>query len=284
MYADEEVIFLPALKTGDSEITTSSHSQGNPFIAHLYVTFKIMNYQFQTSSPYVQAAMSQAVQSMLNGGSLPPNCVVMSVPFQQVQQMLPPFMMNSPFGGNDPKVFPQKIPYYNLSPYSNNSQARAIMHQQNYNYPAATHKNNTNINNKKSKKSNHQQPHANVYNSASFDSYMRHLSWSRLFDHSSRKNSKQQNQDEAPINYEKGSNASKNQRSNSSSSSSSSTTSDETIRQVNVINKQSSNIDPKQQTTGTLPFKYSSEFVPGFGKQQQSQNVKSNDVFILKKP
>ncbi|CAF1563036.1 unnamed protein product [Rotaria magnacalcarata] len=268
---------------GDSEITTSSHSQGGRLIAHLYATFKIMNYQFQTSSPYVHAAMSQAVQSILNGGPLPPNCLVMSVPFQQVQQMLPPFMMKPPFGDIDPKVFPQQIPYYNLSPYLNNSQARAIMPQQNYNYPLATYKNNANINNKKSKKTNHQQPHANVYNSASFDSYMRHLSWSRLFDHSSRKTFKQQNHDEAPINYEKGSNSSKNQRLNSSSSSSS-TTSDETIRQVNVSNKQSSNIDPKQQTKGTLPFKYSSEFVPGVGKQQQSQNIKPNDVFIVKKP
>jgi hypothetical protein len=100
------------------------------------------------------------------------------------------------------------------------------------------------------------------------------LSWSRLFDHPSRKHYKQQNQPSG--------NSSKPQRSDSSTSSSS-TTSDETIRRVNVTNKQSSNINFKQQTKGSLPFKYSSEFVPGIGKQQ-SQKIKSNDVFIIKKP
>lgn len=243
-----------------------------------------MNYPFPTSSPYIQTAISQAVQAIMSGGPLPPNCMVMSLPYQQLPQMLPQLMMNPAIGSADPMMFPQQSPYYNSLPYANNPQAHGLIPQQNYNYPVATYKNNNN----KSKKKNHQQPHSNIYNSASFDSYMRHLSWSRLFDHPSHKNSKQEHQDQKATTKPKATDENKKtdpskiQRSDSSTSSSS-TTSDETIRRVNVANKQASNMNAKQQTKGSLPFKYSSEFLSGNGKQQ-SQNVKPHDAFVVKKP
>ncbi|CAF2389889.1 unnamed protein product [Rotaria sp. Silwood2] len=241
-----------------------------------------MNYPYPTSSPYMQATMSQAVQAIMTGGALPPNCLFMPMPFQQAQQILPQLMMTSGIGSKDPNVFPPQTPYYNPPPYSNNPQTRGRIPQKNYKYPMVTYKNNNNNNNKKSKKPIRQQHHSNIYNSSSFDSYMRNLSWSRLFHRHPQKSSKQRSQDHTTVNYDKKSNSSKQQRSNSSTSSSS-TTSDETIRRVNVTTKQSSNINPKQQTKGSLPFKYSSEFVPGIGKQQP-QNIKSNDIFIVKKP
>jgi hypothetical protein len=225
-----------------------------------------MNYPFSTPSPYIHAAMSHAFQAMMAGGALPPNCVIMAMPMQQAQQILPQLMRNSVMGGG-PMTYPQPPPYYGPSPYTNNPP----LPQQNYNYPIVPYKNS------KKKHSHPPQPHSNIYNSSSFDSYMDDLSWSRLFDHPSRKNYKHQ-----PQQNQTSGNSSKPQRSDSSTSSSS-TTSDETIRRVNVTNKQSSNINFKQQTKGSLPFKYSSEFVPGIGKQQ-SQKIKSNDVFIIKKP
>ncbi len=229
-----------------------------------------MNYQFATPSPYMHAAMSQAVQAMMSAGPLPPNCVIMAMPFQQAQQILPQLMMN-PGMGIDPMIYSQPTSYYGPSPYVNNLPPHPLPSQQNYNYPIVPYKNS------KKKSSSPLQPHSNIYNSSSFDSYMHHLSWSRLFDRPSRKNSKQ---GQTTGNQQK----SKSNSSSSSSSSTSSTTSDETIRRVNVTNKpsSSSNIDSKQQTKGSLPFKYSSEFIPGIGKQQ-SQKIKSNDVFIVKK-
>jgi len=91
--------------------------------------------------------------------------------------------------------------------------------------------------------------------------------------------------DQAALSYDKKTklNQSSSTTSSSTTTSSSSTTSDETIRRVNVTNKPSSNNNSKQQTKGSLPFKYSSEFIPGINKQQ-TQNIKSNDVFIIKKP
>jgi hypothetical protein len=228
-----------------------------------------MNYRFSTNSPYIQAAMAQAVQALMNGGPLPPNCVVMAMPpYQQAHKMLP--------HGADAMMYPPQANYYGY-PYANNPQSH---YPSNYNYPIVSHKKN---NNNKSKKNPRQQaaPHSNVYNSSSFDPYMRHLSWSRLFDHHPRKNSKQQNQEQNALHFDEKSNTSKQQRSDSSTSSSS-TTSDETIRRVNVSHKQSSHSSTKQQTKGTLPFKYSSEFIPGMGKQQ-SQKVKPNDIFLVKK-
>jgi hypothetical protein len=240
-----------------------------------------MNYPFSTPSPYIHAAMSQAIQAMVFGCPLSSNCVLMAMPFQQAQQILPQLMMNAARGG-DPIIYPQQTPYYGPSPYANNFSSpytnnlppNALAPQQNYNYPIVPYKES------KKKSSYPQQPHSNFYNSSSFDSYMENLSWSRLFDRPSRKNSQPKNQEQTSIK------TSKKSRSDSSTSSSS-TTSDETIRLVNVTNKPSSNIDFKQQTKGSLPFKYSSEFVPGIGKQQQqhqSQKIKSNDVFIIKKP
>ncbi|CAF0828310.1 unnamed protein product [Rotaria sp. Silwood1] len=238
-----------------------------------------MNYPYPTSSPYMQAAMSQAVKTVMNGGALPPNCRFMPMPFQQVQQMLPQLMRTPAIGSKDPNIFPPQTSYYSPSPYTNKPQPRGPIPRQNYKYPMVAYKNN----NKKSKKPIRQQPHSNIYNSSSFDSYMRNLSWSRLFNHRHRKSSKQRSQDHPSTNYDKKSNSSEKQRSNSSTTTSSSTTSDETIRRVNVVNKPSSNINPKQPTEGSLPFKYSSEFVPGTSKQQP-QSIKSNDVFIVKKP
>ncbi|CAF0867858.1 unnamed protein product [Rotaria sordida] len=244
--------------------------------------FKNMNYPYPPSSPYMQTALTQAVQAIMTGGPVPANCCFMSVPFQQAQQILPQLMRKAAIGNKDPKIFPQQTPYYNQLPYTNNPQTRGRIPQQKYNYPVMTYKNN---NNKKIKKPirQQQQHHSNIYNSSSFDSYMRHLSWSRLFNHHhSRKPLKPKSQDQILVDYDRKSDSSKKQRSNSSTTSSS-TTSDETIRRVNVTNKPSSNMNPKQQTKGSLPFKYSSEFIPGVGKQQ-SQNIKSNDIFIVKKP
>ena len=218
-----------------------------------------MNYPFPTHSSYMHAAMSQAVQALMSAGPLPPNCVIMALPLQQAQQILPQLMMSP-----DPIIYSQPGAYYGPSPYTNNPlpQPRPA----NYNYPIVPYKP------PKKKSSGPQQPHSNIYNSSSFDSYMHHLSWSRLFDRPSRKKPKEQASTNPP----------KKARTDSSSSTSS-TTSDETIRRVNVTNKPStSNVDSKQQTKGSLPFKYSSEFVPGIGKQQ-SQKIKSNDVFIVKK-
>jgi hypothetical protein len=219
-----------------------------------------MNYPFLPQpSPYIHAAMSQAIQAFMLGGPLPNNCVIMAMPLQHAQQILPQLLMNPALGG-DPMIYPQQTPYYGSSPYTNNPPVP----QQNYNYPIVPYKQ------PKGKTSHPKQPHSNIYNSSSFDSYMNNLSWSRLFDHPSRKNTKKQK--------------SKESRSNSSSSSSS-TTSDETIRRVTVANKQQpSNTNSKQQTKGSLPFKYSSESVPGVGKQQQNEKIRSNDVFIIKKP
>jgi hypothetical protein len=230
----------------------------------------------------MQAALNQAVQALMSGGTLPPGCVIMAIPYPQAPQMIPQYMMNSPIAGPDPMIYSQQQqPYYGPSPYTAVPPSHGVPPQQNYNYPIVPYKGDKNS---KKKPQQHQQPHPDIYNSTSFDSYMDGLSWSRMFDHRSHKNSKQRNHDHASINYDKKSNSSKKQRSNSGSSSSS-TTSDETIRRVNVsTNPPLSHTNSKQQTKGTLPFKYSSEFVPGAGKQQQPQKIKSNDVFFVKKP
>lgn len=221
----------------------------------------MMNYPFPTPSPYMHAAMSHAVQAMMAGASLPPNCMIMAMPMQHAQQMLPQLMMNA-----------QQAPYYGPPSYINNHQPHAQPAPQNYNYPIVPYQ-------KTKKRSSHpQQPHPNIYNSSSFDSYMHHLSWSRLFDRPSRKNNKPQNSNQTSAETSKKARST----SSSSSSSSSSTTSDETIRRVNVTNRPAANLDGKQQTKGSLPFKYSSEFVPGIGKQP-SQKIKSHDVFFIKK-
>ena len=209
----------------------------------------MMNYPYPPSSPYIHAAMSHALQAMMSGAPLPPNCVIMAMPIQSGQQMLPQLMINSP--------------YYAPRTYTKNTRHQPTPPKQSY--PIVSYK---------KLKRKLVQPHPDIYNSSSFDSYMHHLSWSRLFDRPSRKNVKPQIPAEVP----------KAPRFNSSSStSSSSTTSDETIRRVDVTNKPSTNHDPKQQINGTLPFKYSSEYIPGIGKQQKSQKIKSNDVYFIKK-
>ena len=221
-----------------------------------------MNYPFPSNSPYMQAAMAQAVQAMMSGGPLPPNCLVMSMPFQQAPHIYPQ---------SDQLVYPQQGSFYGPQPssaYTNASPLRALAAYTppNYNYPIVPQQKNRS----KSKKKSRQQPHSNIYNSSSFDTYMHDLSWSRLFGHHSRKSSKQSGQTGASNTRQQDekSNASKKQRASSSDSSTSSTTSDETIRRVNVVNQQKSSTPSKQPPKGSLPFKYSSEFVPGLGKQQ----------------
>ena len=212
-----------------------------------------MNFPFSTPSPYLQAAMAQAVQAMMSGGPLPPNCVVMSIPYQPGQPIFPPTNPFSPFPTNSQTRA--------LVPFVNNGQQISA----NYNYPIVS----SNNSKKKSKKLNRHQPHSNIYNSSSFDTYMKDLSWSRLFDHHSGKTTKVPAQDSTSIaTQDEKSNSSKKQRSNSSSSSNSSTTSDETIRRVNVTSQQTNHLNGKGTTKGSLPFKYSSEFVPGLAKQQ----------------
>lgn len=245
-----------------------------------------MNYPFSTATPYIQAAMSQAVQAIMSGAPLPPNCLVMAVPYQPVHAMRPQVRMPPAIAGNDQMAPAQKSPYYGPSPYRNPPAAtRGPMPPppQNYNYALVPFVNTT-----KPKGKHRQQIHPALYNSSSFDSYMRNLSWSRLFDRRpSQKNGKRPSGEEsATYSDKKTSAASKKPPSkssltaSSSSSSSSSTTSDETIRRVTVSSRPPSNLNTKQQTKGSLPFKYSSEFIPGLGKQ----HVKPNDVFIIKKP
>jgi len=243
-----------------------------------------MNFPYSNPSPYIQAAMAQAVQAMMSGGPLPPNCVVMSIPYQPGQPIYPQLIMGAT-GANplDGSMFPPTNPFFPptnvTSPFPTNSQTRALVPfanngQQvptNYNYPIVSN----NKSKKKSKKTNRHQPHSNIYNSSSFDTYMKDLSWSRLFDHHSGKTSNQQQQQQQKTaqdsvsigTQDEKSNASKQQRSNSSSSSNSSTTSDETIRRVNVTSQQTNHLNGKGTTKGSLPFKYSSEFVPGLAKQ-----------------
>jgi hypothetical protein len=231
-----------------------------------------MNYSFQVPSPYMHPAMAQAIQALMSGGPLPTNCVIVAIPFHQAQHILPQLMMSTALFGGDQMMYHQQSSYYGPSPYTSNPQQLALEHQQNYNYPIVPYK-------QSKKKSSHpKQPHSNIYNSTSFDSYMEKLSWSRLFDRPSRKTVQKKTQD-------------KTSKKSGSHSSSSSTVSDETIRRVNVTNNQPiSNTNSKQeqqqqqQTKGSLPFKYSSEFVPGISKQpEKSQKIKSNDVFIVKK-
>ena len=240
-----------------------------------------MNYPFATNTPYIHATMSQAVQAMMSGAPLPPNCLMMAVPYQQVHPMRPQIRMPPAMAANDQMMLAPKSPYYRPSPYRNPPQpTRAPLPPQSYNYPIVPFNNTT-----KPKGKHRQQLHPNLYNSSSFDSYMRNLSWSRLFDHRpSQKNSKRTSHEEAAGHSDKKTSSTKKQQStsslssSSSSSSTSSTTSDETIRRVTVTSRPPSNLNSKQQTKGSLPFKYSSEFIPGLGKQQ----VKPNDVFIIK--
>ena len=246
-----------------------------------------MNYPFATAPPYIQAAMAQAVQAMMSGGPLPPNCLVMSLPYQAGQPVFPSMMMAPQANaGQDPMIYSQGATIYGpsaLGAYNNPAAPRAIVPFTRqtppvYNYGSLSHRTKGKSKNKMSS-----QPHSNIYNSSSFDTYMRDLSWSRLFDHPQRKNSKQSTQDASTTQNDEKSNSSKKQRSNSGNSSTSSTTSDETIRRVNVANQATaSNIPPKGTTKGSLPFKYSSEFIPGIGKQQ-SQKVKSNEGSNVKK-
>jgi len=277
-----------------------------------------MNYPY-SFSPYIQSTMAQAVQALMSGGPLPPNCIVVTIPIQQAQQMFPQLMMNyaSGGGGGAGGMFPQQQQqqqqpsYYGqlyqpqINPYQANQPPNSLIpysnyypqgYNQNYNYPIIPYTDN-NKKSKKNKKDRFQPPHSNVYNSSSFDTDMQDLSWSRLFGTHHNRQSKQQNQDQAALIYDqktKRQNRSSNSFTLSSSSStttSSSTTSDETIRRVNVSNKQPSALTSslKQQTKGSLPFKYSSEFVPSTGKQQSQRSnkkegrVKSDDVFVVKK-
>ena len=221
--------------------------------------------------------MAQAVQAMMSGGPLPPNCLVMSMPFQQVPQIYSQLPIHPP---SEQLIYPQQGTFYGppaSSAYHNASPLRALAPYTpaNYNYPLVPQQQQQQQS--KSKKRSRQQPHSNIYNSTSFDTYMHELSWSRLFGRHSRKGSKQSSQTGPAANQQGDTaNSSKKQRDTSSSSSTSSTTSDETIRRVNVSNQQNSNSPSKQAPKGSLPFKYSSEFIPGLGKQQ-SQKTKSQE-------
>lgn len=140
------------------------------------------------------------------------------------------------------------------------------------------------------------EPHSNVYNSSSFDSHMANLSWSRLFERHHRRHHSQPNKRNSnALSYDQKSASPKQhggpRSGRRSSSASSTTTSDETIRRVNLSSKQGSTVSaPKQQTKSSLPFKYSSEFIPGIAGKQSSQKpsrkedkVRSDDVFVVQK-
>jgi len=263
--------------------------------------------------PYIQQTMAQAMHAMLTGSPLPPNVFVVVLPMQQAQQIFPQLMLGytpGGGGGGGPMMYPQQALHYGQSyqpqigPYRENQQSNALVpysnyyaqgYNQNYNYPAVAY---AGYDDKSKKidpygKTNHSAPHSNVYNSSSFDSYMRNLSWNRLFgDH----HPKQPNRDQAALSYDQKTDSTKQQGTHSGSSStlsslttstSSSTTSDETIRRVDVSNNQPSG--SKQQTKSSLPFKYSSEFIPGSEKassqksSKKGSKVKIDDVFVVKK-
>ncbi|CAF2392923.1 unnamed protein product [Rotaria sp. Silwood2] len=272
-------------------------------------------------SPYIQTTMAQAMQAILTGSPLPPNCFVVAIPMNQAQQMFPPLMMNYETGGSA-MAFSQPSSYYGqlyqsqTGPYPNNQQLNAILpypnhysqgYNQNRNYPVIPYVDNNNQSNKKNRhdKKYRSEPHSNVYNSSSFDTNMENLSWSRLFGHHHhhRHQSKPRKQDQGAIGYEQKPHSIKQEQqqkpahpvdsvtlSSLSSTSSSSTPSDESIRRVNVSTKQPAALSSskQQQTKGSLPFKYSSDFVPANGKQQlQKSNkhdtkVKADDVFFVK--
>ena len=265
----------------------------------------------------MQSTMAQAMQAILSGAPLPPNCFVVAIPMHQAQQLLPQIMSSYAANmANGVMMFSQQSSFYGLPyspnpPYPDNSQSNALVpyknyyspnYNSNYNYPLVPY-NGDSDNKMKSKKTRqyrnkNARPHSNVYNSSSFDSYMRNLSWSRLFE---RHHDKEQGTDQAALGYDQKPTPPKKQRAQSansstlssltSSSSSSSTTSDETIRRVDVSTKQSNGTtsSSKQQVKSSLPFKYSSEFVPGTDKEQSSKSkkeskVKIDDVFVVKTP
>lgn len=276
-----------------------------------------MNYPYPLT-PYIQNAMAHAMQAIATGGPLPPNCFVVAIPMQQPSPQIYPQMMMNYAPGAGAMMYPQVQPYGQLyqpqiGPYPINPPTNApapyyaLGYGQNYNYPIVPYygpQQQQYGSKKKTRrgKQNRNNPHSNVYNSSSFDTDMNNISWSRLFGTHHQK-SKQTNSNQAALNYE-GKGQQRKQSSSSSTSSSTSftsstTTSDETIRRVNVTTNPPSGptSSSKQQTKGSLPFKYSSEFVPGTGKQQQQQQgpppppkapkkevkLRSDDVFVVKR-
>lgn len=267
----------------------------------------------------MQNTMAQAMQAIISGGPLPANCFVVALPMHQAQQMFPQMMMNYAPGAGA-MMLPHVQPYGQLyqpqmGPYPIAPPSNAMLpyyppgYGQNYNYPLVPYngpQQGQNGLNKKSRrgKRNRNDPHSNVYNSSSFDTNMSNLSWSRLFGTHHHRRSKRTHSDQAALSYDgkvqqRGS-SSDSSTSSSTSFTTSSTTSDETIRRVNVTTKPPagpSSSSSKQQTKGSLPFKYSSEFVPGTGKQQgqpsgntsqkstkKEVKLRSDDVFVVKRP
>ncbi|CAF0841627.1 unnamed protein product [Rotaria sordida] len=279
-----------------------------------------MNYPYPTS-PYMPTTMAQAMQALMTGNPLPPNCFVVAIPMEQAQQMFPQLMMNYVSGGSA-KVFSQPSSYYGQlyqpqpGQYPNNQQSNALVpysnyhsqgYHQNYNYPMVPY---VDYNNQSKRKDHYgknyrSEPHSNVYNSSSFDSHMNNLSWSRIFGRH-HPHVKQRQHEQGAIGYEQKPTSSKQQQqqqqqqqtytthsltlSSLTSTSSSSTTSDESIRRVTVSTKQPVELSSskQQQTKGSLPFKYSSDFVPGNEKQKlqksnrRDTHLKSDDVFFVK--
>ncbi|CAF0972199.1 unnamed protein product [Adineta steineri] len=283
-----------------------------------------MNYQY-TITPYIQSAMAQAMHAMMSGGPLPPNCYIVAIPMQQVQHMFPQLLMNYTPNPGGLMMFGQNSSYFghpypppsssaSAGSYPDSQQSNAVVpysnyyaqgYNQNYSYPPSAQYSESDGSSSQQRKppsrtnkKKNSGPHSNVYNSSSFDSYMRNLSWSRLFE---RHHTKEPKKDQAALSYDQKSKSSNKQPSHSdnsstlsslTSSSSSSTTSDETIRRVDVSSKPPSGTSSssKQQTKSSLPFKYSSEFIPGAVSKEQAQKakkeskVKIDDVFLVKKP
>ena len=283
-----------------------------------------------SASPYMQNPIALAIQAIMSGGPLPPNCFVTTIPIQQAQQMFPHIIANYGIGAG-PFMYNQQSAYYGqiyqpqfgqypynpfpqpqppppppsnvIVPYTNYPPPQ--VYEQNYNYPVVPYDYSNNHGSSKKHrhaKRNSNVPHSNVYNSSSFDSDMRNLSWSRLFaGQNHRGQSKHHSSNQTAISYN---NKGKHQNdssdtftttttSSSSDSGSTSTTSDETIRRVNVMKNQQSapSTASKQQTKGSLPFKYSSEFVPGNNRHQhksqkstrKESKVRTDDVFVIRK-
>jgi len=171
-----------------------------------------MNYPY-SFSPNIHNAMAQAMQALMTGGPLPQNCFVVTLPMQQAQPMFPQYasgggamvypqqaqpMFPQYASGGGAMMYPQQPSYYGqlyqpqMGPYQINQPSNAVVpysnyysqgYDQNYNYPVAPYYSSDHQSKKKHRhgKKDRSEPHSNVYNSSSFDSDMRNLSWSRLF-------------------------------------------------------------------------------------------------------
>ncbi|CAF0891526.1 unnamed protein product [Didymodactylos carnosus] len=221
--------------------------------------------------------MAQAFNSVMNGGQLPPNCVLLKLnvnggmqqqqygqfqqqpynmqqpmnignfmsPQQQPMNFLPPspFMYDQGIPGGLVPYQPNGTGYSQYPPYIGYNGAA-----QPNNYPIVPYQEQhqyydiPRYRGRKSRGQSHHRErsraqHSNIYEEESFDSQMRNLDWSGLFNQHGQK---------PAIGYRR-SHASSSSSTSKSSSSRSSTTSDETIRRVSVSRSRPTDVNRKQQ-------------------------------------